>query len=1042
MKFTWGLAASKIVFGLIILSVASIVGAQSFSLSVTPNVLTIHPGDKNIPVTVSVGSSTYGGPISVTLTGLPSGIDVSPLTITAGTSGTLYLSASVSADQEGLPPLYPPSPNSHVNSVMVVAVAGSTETTASMTLTVSLSNPSYSPSPGEINLPIVTINTDGQAIDSKTTDVPGTITITSADGQTSYLPNASDSDNSAVFHVHGNTTAAMPKLPYEFKLNTSLDLLNAMGLSCPYVTSSGKKTCDKSKTYVLLANYDDKTFLRDWAASALANAIPIGNGYLNSRADSPTPSGTSTLMPWAAHSLFVELYLNGAYEGNYQLIEKVNVDSHRVNISELAETDITDDITGGYLLEIDQHEDEAFVFFTSHLGEPIGLIDPDFTPDPEVPQQTSYISNYVDTAENTLYGSNFTDPTQGWRAYFDEASVVNFYIVNDVMGNVDGGDFYSSDYLYKAKDNPLLYMGPIWDFDISSGNVNYAPIENPTVPFMQQRAWYARWFQDPGFTADVVTQWNALKNNRVFTTWLGAINQEASTLQQSQANNFGRWPMQGIEVWPNPEASGSYNGEVSYLTNWISLRIAYLDSVFNNKAQTSTALTVSGGALRQGSPATLSAVVTGGTAPTGNVSFLSGSVIIGVSALDESGSATLTTNNLPAGVDNLEAVYEGDGKNGLSASTPVTVTVLAALVSTATSLSSSVTEVNPQTPTSLTAVVLGNSGTTTPTGIITFTANGQSIGTAPLSNTGIATFAPTLLAAGSNSIQATYGGDNTYQGSASNTETLAVAAVAVPVFSPAAGTYTTAQKVTITDGTPGVTIYYTTDGTMPSTSSTMYSAPIPISSTETLNAIAVVTNYTPSAITTATYTITPSYALVANPTKLSIQQGQGATAALMLTPTGDYSGTVTFNCSSLPANTICKFSQNPAHLTGNNQPVQVGLTIQTNVDAQQAKNSGPEKSGQNPLGAILLALAFWWPGTLVGMAVFGRKCKLLRKRRQWLPLCILLVASAAMSAGLLGCQGSSPVTPAGTFNITVTASSNSAAGTSAETAIITLTVAQ
>jgi CotH kinase protein len=76
-----------------------------------------------------------------------------------------------------------------------------------------------------------------------------------------------------------------------------------------------------------------------------------------------------------------------------------------------------------------------------------------------------------------------------WRRHhchhFDEASAVNFYIVNELMGNVDGAAFYSSDYLYKAKNNPLLYMGPVWDFDISSGNSGNEPIANPTVPWMQ-----------------------------------------------------------------------------------------------------------------------------------------------------------------------------------------------------------------------------------------------------------------------------------------------------------------------------------------------------------------------------------------------------------------------------------------------------------------------------------------------------------------------------------------------------------------------------
>jgi hypothetical protein len=419
---------------------------------------------------------------------------------------------------------------------------------------------------------------------------------------------------------------------------------------------------------VPVRHYDDKTFLRDWAATALANDIPIGNGYLNSPADSPSPSGKSTLLPWASHSLFVELYLNGVYEGNYQLIEKVNVDTHRINISELSETDVTDDITGGYLLEIDREGGEPYIF-TTPQGVQIGLIDPDFTPDPEVPEQTSYISNYVNSAETALFAHNFTVPNLGWRAYFDEASAINFYIVNDVMGNEDGGKFFSSDYLYKNKDTPLLYMGPVWDFDISSGDVNYDVVVNPTVAWMQTQApWYKQWFTDPGFKADTVTQWNALKNNGVFAAWVASISQEAATLQQSQANNFGRWPMQGIKVWPNAEAAGSYSGEVSYLTNWINARIGYLDSVFNNKQQTKTVLGTPSGAFVQGAPVNLSATVTGSTMPTGVVTFLSNGIVVGAAAVDVNGSASVTTTGLQAGTDSLQAVYNGDNNNAMSIS--------------------------------------------------------------------------------------------------------------------------------------------------------------------------------------------------------------------------------------------------------------------------------------------------------------------------------------------------------------------------------------
>ena len=82
-------------------------------------------------------------------------------------------------------------------------------------------------------------------------------------------------------------------------------------------------------------------------------------------------------------------------------------------------------------------------------------------------------------------------------------------------------------------------------------------------------------------------------------------------------------------------------------------------------------------------------------------------------------------------------------------------------------------------------------------------------------------------------------------------------AVATPTFSPAAGTYSSAQSVTISDATSGATIYYTTDGSTPTTSSTKYTGPIAVSSTEKLEAIAVATGDANSAVASAAYTITP-----------------------------------------------------------------------------------------------------------------------------------------------------------------------------------------
>jgi len=151
-----------------------------------------------------------------------------------------------------------------------------------------------------------------------------------------------------------------------------------------------------------------------------------------------------------------------------------------------------------------------------------------------------------------------------------------------LMGNNDSV-FWSSIYLYKDRNNPRLYMGPVWDFDISAGNVNYNPIVSPTQPWLTNSFYVKHLLTDPAFTADVRNKWAAVKTTQLDTlpAW---IDQEAAALQQAQQNNFQRWPILGEYVWPNSEVANTYQGEVTFLKSWITQRIAWMDTLYGGQS--------------------------------------------------------------------------------------------------------------------------------------------------------------------------------------------------------------------------------------------------------------------------------------------------------------------------------------------------------------------------------------------------------------------------------------------------------------------------
>jgi len=102
-------------------------------------------------------------------------------------------------------------------------------------------------------------------------------------------------------------------------------------------------------------------------------------------------------------------------------------------------------------------------------------------------------------------------------------------------------------------------------------------------------------------------------------------------------------------------------------------------------------------------------------------------------------------------------------------------------------------------------------------------------------------------------------GTTTYAGAMPNSPCTVTATfqgtAATPAFSPTAGSYTGPQFVTISTSTPGATIYYTVDGSTPTTSSAIYKVPLHVFATQTLKALAVATGYTNSSVGSAAFTV-------------------------------------------------------------------------------------------------------------------------------------------------------------------------------------------
>lgn len=378
--------------------------------------------------------------------------------------------------------------------------------------------------------------TNGVSITSRETYVTGAFTLSDSGG----LPLA---QGTLEIRGRGNTTwLLMPKKPYRLRLTSSASLLSMPA----------------SRHWVLLANYSDKTLMRNDVTFELSRKVG---------------------MEYTPRSQFVDLEVNGSYDGVYQLVEHVRIGPDRVNIPELRVTDTSATaITGGYLMEVDERRGEDFCFNSTVTLMVFCLSNPETLNDPAWAKHRAYITGFIRQVDNALSSPDFANPVTGYAAYLDVESAIRYYLVNEYFRNVDG-NLRLSTYLYKPRGGKLAF-GPVWDFDLAIGNVNYDNADRTDGWHIRTAPWFTRLFQDPAFATRVKARWQQMASDGTLTRFDDYIQDRRWYLSKVQQRNFQRWPILATWVWPNRVVTGSYNGEVAAMQDWLWQRRLWMDAQF------------------------------------------------------------------------------------------------------------------------------------------------------------------------------------------------------------------------------------------------------------------------------------------------------------------------------------------------------------------------------------------------------------------------------------------------------------------------------
>jgi len=418
------------------------------------------------------------------------------------------------------------------------------------------------------NLPIVIINTYGVPIpDEPKIDGEMKIIDYGPDSLNNQYDIPNGFDGFIGIEVRGQSAQMFLKKSYAFETRDSVgENLNVSLLGMP-----------AENDWILYGPYSDKSMLRNFMAF-----------YIGSLLD-----------PYCSRIAYCEVIENNNYKGVYILMEKIKKDENRVNIATLKSEDISgDELTGGYILRVDKLDPDFAYGYHGWKSIPnppypnaLNITYQYYYPKAEdiMPQQKSYITDYILNAENALTGNGFNNPNTGYNHFLNVGSFVDHMVLREISKEVDS--YRYSTYFYKEKDSDggKLFAGPPWDFNLGFANVDYYEpgvetsgwIFTEVEPWDAGRMfWWKRLMQDPYYENLFYTRWHQLRQDELTNENIElAIDSIVNYIGEAQQRNFSRWPILGQYVWPNYSWEGNnYDDEVALFEDWLMDRIYWLDS--------------------------------------------------------------------------------------------------------------------------------------------------------------------------------------------------------------------------------------------------------------------------------------------------------------------------------------------------------------------------------------------------------------------------------------------------------------------------------